>query len=59
MMINQGYDGGERLVDNKEEGEVVEKVFMSEKTSIQSTNHKDRMQCIQFYLHVKLHEFHT
>ena len=31
MMINQGYDGGERLVDNKEEGEVVEKVFMSEK----------------------------
>ena len=30
-MINQGYDGGERLVDNKEEGEVVEKVFMSEK----------------------------
>ena len=24
MMINQGYDGGERLVDNKEEGGVVE-----------------------------------
>ena len=24
-MINQGYDGDERLVDNKEEGEVVEK----------------------------------
>ena len=30
-MINQGYVGGERLVDNREKGEVVDKVFMSKK----------------------------